>query len=200
MQAVAEQKPSYNELVRWVGVISDRLTNVAHVYHNPPYADAYIREQDRQARAEVVLNVIRRLNSLIESNDSLTVRSPAELMEKDEEVIAQLFPLFRELLVLLPHISDDMQFLLKSPWYENCTGRKATDIFCGPTKDLNEGIGSGRVEHGRLPEILSNLIEREQLGDGRPPHVIEPESDYQIRRAALAGRRRGSFGSAGRMD
>jgi hypothetical protein len=85
---------------------------------------------------------------------------------QDEEVIEGLQILFRETLYTLPWVSTDMQKLLKSPWLSNFPNQMAHDLFYGQ-KDQAEGIGSGHIEHGRLPESLFNLIEREKMGDGR---------------------------------
>ncbi len=62
-----------------------------------------------------------------------------------------------------------MQKLLKSPWFDNCNGRLASELFRGPMNNEPEGIGSGHVEHGRLPASLEKLFERERGGDSRQP-------------------------------
>ena len=201
MFEAAEHKPSYDEWKNWVKVIIDRMTKVVHVYTKPPYSDTVIRNNERQLKVEILVDLLRRLHSTLDNNASVGTLPEAELAARDDQAIASLQPLIRDVLRRLPTVSDDMQFLLKSPWFENCTGRAATEIFCGPSQHLNEGIGSGRPEHGRLPEILTNMLEREQYGDIRPPRELTADDAHLARRAAVIRRRTSSsFGSAGRVD
>jgi hypothetical protein len=46
--------------------------------------------------------------------------------------------------------------------------RVAETIFNG-NGESSHGIGSGQIEHGRLPAALNDLLEREQMGETRHP-------------------------------
>ncbi|MDD3288351.1 MAG: hypothetical protein PHX43_05030 [Alphaproteobacteria bacterium] len=193
-------KPGYDEWKNWVEIIIDRLTSAVHVYNKPPYHDVYLPDNERQLKVESLVDLLRRLHSLIDNNSSLAERAPAEIAAQDETVISKLQPYIKDVLRRLPTTSHDMQHLLKSPWESNCTGRVATEIFCGTDKRLNEGIGSGKPEHGRLPEILVHMLEREQIGDARPPREDEHETAMTRSMTQPHHRKKTSFGSAGRVD
>jgi hypothetical protein len=73
--------------------------------------------------------------------------------------------MFREALTLMPQLSEDMQRLLDSPPVGNCNGRTASDVFKGPHRTENEGIGRGIVdEPDRLPWQLFQLLEQAEIG------------------------------------
>jgi len=194
-------KPGYDEWKYWVGVIIDRLTKVVHVYNKPPYEDIYVPDNERQMKVGGLVDLLRRLHSMIDNNEALSERPLTVITAADEHTISQIQTLVKDVLRRLPTTSRDMQYLLKSPWDTNCTGRIATEIFCGSEGRINEGIGSGRVEHGRLPEFLAHLLEREKSGDARPPRAELSEATPTTRRASQpAHRTKTSFGSAGRVD
>lgn len=160
------QKPAYDELLYWTQVVIDRLSTIIHVYSKPPYSDVFIPEHTRQSRISESVELLRRLHGLTDAND-LSL-NPTDRAAEDENIIADLQPLFRETLAHLPVFSRDMQQLLKSPWMDDCAGRVATELFRGSHNHLSEGIGSGLAVHGRLPEKLEQLLEREATGDSRP--------------------------------
>lgn len=194
-------KPGYDEWKYWVGVVIDRLTKCVHVYNRPPYEDIYLPDNERQLKVESIVNLLRSLHSLIDNNETLPERPPNVVAATDEHVISQLQTLVKDVLRRLPTTSRDMQYLLKSPWDDNCTGKVATEIFRGTEGRVNEGIGTGRPENGRLPEFLVNLIERERSGDTRPPRAELPETGILARRNVQPSHRtKTSFGSAGRVD
>ena len=112
------------------------------------------------------INLLRRIHALIDETDTPS-DSLDELDQHAERVIDGLTMLFKETLVHLPELSIDMQKLLKSPWHSKCSSRLAEELFRGPSGNEMEGIGSGMPEHGRLPAVLANMLENEQVGDGR---------------------------------
>ena len=164
------QKPSHGEWMEWAQVVLDRLTTCVHVYSKPPHEDVFIAEKDRQAKNEGALSLLHRIHGLIDEGETPT-ESLADVAHHDERVISGLAVLLRETLNALPVLSQDMQKLLKSEWYDKCKGRIASELFRGPMGDLNKGIGSGYPEQGRLPEILANMLERERIGDSRQPRI-----------------------------
>ncbi len=76
-----------------------------------------------------------------------------------------LHKIFRDALNALPAISEDMQRLLNSSCYGNCSGRAAMDIFKGPHRTTNEGIAAGvSDEYGTLPWVLASLLDEANVG------------------------------------
>ncbi len=200
-------KPSHEEWLKWAQVVIDRLTTCVHVYSKPPYDDVFIYEKERQEKNARCLALLKRIYSQTEACETPT-DSLADVANHDERVIAGLGMMFAETLALLPELSGDMQKLLKSAWQHDCAGRIASELFCGPMGNLEEGIGSGHAEHGRLPLVLTELLERETTGDKRQPRqelhrntdapVRGDESDELKRRWAD---KNGQFmRSAGRVD
>lgn len=180
-------KPSHEEWLAWGHVVIDRLTTGAHVYSKPPHEDVFIPDQERQNKVASTVDLLRRIHALTDEADTPT-ESLAEVAYHDERVIAGLEVLMRETLSRLPELSTDMQKLLKSPWHSHCVGRLADELFRGPGGKEQEGIGSGHPEHGRLPEVLKNLLEREQIGDIRRPRE-ELHRDHEPQRSDETQRR-----------
>lgn len=200
------QKPSYEEWMYWTQVVVDRLREIVRVYSHPPFEDVFIPENEKQFKLAQTVDCLRQLHTLTDDAEDGNGRvAPEVLAERDEHLIAGLQPLFRDILRRLVPLSCDMQKLLKSPWYENCVGQAAIKLFRGPEGRLNEGIGSGSVEHGRLPSVIEDLLEREKMGDDRPVRSeAPPKGAVKLQREELAkrwGRKNSSFlRSAGRMD
>lgn len=161
-------KPSREEWVQWAQVVIDRLTTCVHIFSHPPYEDVFMADHERLDKNAKTLSLLRRIHTLTDEAETPT-GSLKEVADHDERVIAGLSVLLRETLSRLPSLSSDMQFLLKSPWYDKCNGRLASELFRGPMGNEPEGIGSGYAEHGRLPEVLEILLEREETGDYRAP-------------------------------
>ena len=207
------QKPSHEEWLRWAQVVIDRLTTCVHVYSKPPHIDVFITEKERQDKNARALQLLRSIHTLTDEADTPT-DSMADVAHHDERVIAGLGMLLREARAALPELSTDMQKLLKSPWFDNCNGRLANELFRGPMNHEPEGIGSGHSEHGRLPVSLENLFEREQSGDARQPREAlhrhkegRRESDNPGPKRTTADSKRrwadrnsSSLRSAGRVD
>jgi hypothetical protein len=148
--------------------VVDRLTTCVHVYSKPPYNDVFMPEKDRQEKNARTLDLLRRVFALTDESETPS-DSLSDVAHHDERTIMGLAVLFHETLERLPELSADMQKLLKSPWYDNCNGRMASELFRGPMDNEAEGIGSGFPEHRRLPMALKNLLERESMGDKRHP-------------------------------
>jgi len=198
------QKPSFDEWMYWSQVIIDRLTTIVQVYNKPPYPDVFMPGNERQFKVSQTVDILRRLHSLTDEND---VPLPHETSPAQHEgrIILDLQPLFRDVLRRLPAWSADMQMLLKSPWFDKCNGRLATELFLGPEDREGEGIGSGLAEHGRLPQVISELLEREQIGSVRAPSEERPPASHRTLRrediARLWARRNSSLlRTAGRVD
>lgn len=197
-------KPSFDEWMYWSQVVVDRLTTIVHVYNKPPHLDVFMAGNERQFKVSQTVDILRRLHSMTDEND---VPLPHEVapQQHEEHIITELQPLFRDILRRLPAWSGDMQLLLKSPWFDQCAGRTASELFRGPEDHEGEGIGSGMIEHGRLPQVIYDLLEREQIGSTRAPSEERPPASYQtLRREELArlwARRNSAFlRSAGRVD
>jgi hypothetical protein len=175
-----KQRPSHEEWLYWAQVVIDRLTTCVHVYSKPPYPDVFIPDSERQKKNGHTLDLLKRIHTLTDESDTPT-GSLAEVAHHDERVIAGLALLLRDTLSYLPTLSADMQKLLKSPWHDNYTSRTASELFRGTQSHDQEGIGSGHPEHGRLPEVLYELLEREQIGDQsrRPREALQRQSEPQ---------------------
>jgi len=202
MDSRQTEKPTHEEWQRWAHVIIDRLTTAVHVYSKPPHEDVFMAEHERQTKNAGTLNLLRRVHALTDEAETPT-ESLAEVAHHDERVIAGLAVLFQEALSLLPELSADMQKLLKSPWHSKCTGRVADMLFRGPLSNEAEGIGSGHPEHGRLPEVLHNLLEREKSGDSRRPREALVRESGPRRQDEVQRRwadRSGRFRSAGQLE
>jgi len=199
------KKPSYDEWMYWTQILVDRLTTIVHVYGHPPYEDVFMSEKERQDKMAKALSAMRYLHELTDNYELSLPKDDKEKEEKEEELLKSLSPAFQEILTILPDWSTDMQYLLKSSWVGDCIGRIAQILFCGENNKLSQGIGSGLPENGRLPEIISNLIDREISGDDRAPRTKKPKmAPSRMRREELArlwGRQNSSFlGSAGRVE
>jgi hypothetical protein len=198
-------RPSYDEWMYWTQVVVDRLTMVTHVYGRPPHPEVFISEKERQTKLSQAVEVMHHLHQMTDEYDLNLSTNSADAKEQEERLISSLQPVFQDVLQNLPMWSMDMQRLLKSPWVDNCVGREARILFCGPEDKINEGIGSGMPENGRLPEVIVDLLDREAAGGDRAPRVEKPRfAEPRMRREELArlwGKKNGSFlRSAGRMD
>lgn len=197
------EKPSHEEWLNTAQTVIARLTSCAHIYSKPPHEDVFMPEQERQNKTAATVDLLRRIHALTDEADTPT-ESLSEVAMHDERVIAGLATLLRETLLRLPEISTDMQKLLKSPWHTNCAGRLADEIFRGPMGVEAEGIGSGHPEHGRLPEVLQNMLENENLGDVRRPREAlmrdhEPRRHDEVQRR-WADKNSRMLRSAGRVE
>ncbi len=206
MVAQEDMKPSYDEWMYWTQVIVDRLTTVTHVYGNPPHTEVFMSEREKQEKLAQTVDLIRRLHNLTDENElGMPANNADEAQAHELRLIEGLQPLYREVLGRLPLLSQDMQKLLKSPWYDDCAGKLANILFRGTQGKEREGMGSGMPENGRLPSVIDELLDREVSGDGRAPRVKKPQHALPLMRreeiAKLWGKRNSAFlRSAGRVD
>ena len=203
MTKLQEQKPSVEEWLHWAEVVLDRLTDCIHVYKKPPHVDVFIADAERQHKNEIALRLLHRIHALVDKSETPT-DSIADVHNHDELVIDGIAVLFRETLDLLPMFSDDMQKLLKSPWMSKFPNHAAEKLFAGEG-DETQGIGSGHPEHGRLPEAIYLMIEREAVGDARRPREAllrhgEPRRHDAEGRQRWAAANSRSLRSAGRVE
>lgn len=162
------KKPSHRDWIYTMQVVIDRLTQAVHTYKRPPFDDVFMSDREKQDKTARCVDLLRRIHGLTDDAQTPT-DSLADVARHDEQIIAGLFVLAQQALDVLPVISYDMQKLMKSPWHDRWTSRIAMEMFRGPKADGSEGIGTGYPEHGRLPEVLSDLLERETVGSGREP-------------------------------
>jgi hypothetical protein len=197
----AVEKPGRDEWMKWAQVVIDRLTTCVHTYSKPPHEDVFMPEKERQEKNGKTLDLLRRVHALTDEVDTPT-DSLTELEHHDERVMSGLRGLLEETKGRLPELSRDMQKLLKSPWFENCNGRVAEELFRGAEGNLAEGLGSGYPEHGRLAASLEDLLDRERTGDGRHPREELRGPNPQMRWQEDLQRRWGrhNLHSAGRVD
>ncbi|MGE4351901.1 MAG: hypothetical protein AB7E52_06910 [Bdellovibrionales bacterium] len=198
-------KPSYDEWMYWTQVVVDRLTTISHVYSNPPHPEIFIAEKERQEKLDDTVVVMRRLHELTDAFELDIPKEAADVAEREAALISQLQPAFQAVMERLPQWSNDMQRLLRSPWMNQCEGKLATILFRGQDGRLKEGIGSGMVEHGRLPAQIAEMLDREAAGGDRAPRVEKPRfADARMRReevARLWAKHNSAFlRTAGRMD
>lgn len=158
-------KPSAEEWVNLAQAVVDQLTTCVHVYSKPPFEDVFMPDSERQERNARALYLLHRVHKVVDETEA-PWESLVSKHQQDEKAIEDLKPLLEEALALLPTLSSDMQKLLKSSWHNHCNGRLANELFRGKNSE-KEGLGTGYPEHGRLPEALQNLLEREQIGDSR---------------------------------
>jgi hypothetical protein len=182
----AKNKPSFDVWLRWADVLGQRLETVRQVYSDHAHHDAAMR----------VGMSISRLHHILagELERHLAVRTYAVLQQEqgtaryDEIQILALASIFTTVLEQMPTQSKDMQKLLKSPWYGQCNGRLASDLFKGARGTLNEGLGSGLPRDGHLPLMIETLLEQESAGTGRPQRQTTLSVEDQQKWAETARR------------
>jgi len=199
------QKPGIAEWARAAEILADRLTECVHVYKRN--VDVFMAEAERQRKTDLTIKTLQKLHALLDQ-----IEGPEELVsdvpKHDERIIGGLEAVFHEALKALPWISADMQKLLKSPWMKGFPGKAAKILFWGEGaeqegKDKGTGIGSGLPEDGRLPGLLSALLEREEMGEIRPPRDLlsgEPQRHDVEGRVRWAQQNSGYLRSAGKVE
>ena len=204
MENNESQKPSFDEWLGWGRVVIDRLTEAVQVYNRPPHTNESISDKERQLKTVPLLEILRRFHFLTDEGFGFKGRPADDLEKQNERSLAEMQIYSADVLRRLPVVSYDMQKLLKSNWTGPYSSDMAARLFCGPSDQLAEGIGSGKPEDGRLPEILKNLLEREQKGSERSAVSIKPEGDTtrhdQEDIAVRRWVRQNYLRSAGRMD
>ncbi|MDD3029429.1 MAG: hypothetical protein PHS57_04000 [Alphaproteobacteria bacterium] len=165
-------KPSLNEWASAADSLAMRLTECVHVYkHN---TDVFMSEIERQQKTEQVIKLLQKLHSLLDETDAPEV-VVARTEARDEKIVKEFNLLFVDALKALPGLSSDMQKLLRSPWMKEFTSKIAECLFFGDNEE-EKGIGSGYPEHGRLPAVLADLLDREDMGDVRLPRTSDGET------------------------
>jgi hypothetical protein len=197
------QKPGIEEWLHWAEVVLDRLTDCIHIYKKPPHVDVFMADAERQQKNEVAVKLLHRIHALVDKTDTPSDSVP-DVHTHDEQVITGIALLFGETLDLLPRLSTDMQKLLKSPWQSKFPNKIAETLFFG-VDDQSQGLGSGHPEHGRLPEALMAMLEREQVGDSRRPREAllrqgEPRRNDAESRERWAQQNKGFLRTAGRVE
>ena len=160
------QKPEFDEWLYWAQVVIDRLSICINIYSRPPHEDIFLPERDRQQRNFQTADLLKRLFAVTDGTDTPS-DSLDELNHHAERMIDGLTLVFKETVQLLPLLSRDMQKMLRSPWDSKFPTRLAENLFRGSLSSDREGIGSGLPENGRLPEVLANLLKREETGAAR---------------------------------
>lgn len=199
-----DTKPSYDEWMYWTQVVVDRLVTITHVYGHPPHEDVFMPEKERQDKLREALILYRQLHELTDRYELAIPQDAPDVLDREESLIANLQPIFREVLAHLSLWSDDMQLLLKTSWVQAST-KLAQNLFHGPDGCQAEGIGSGLVENGHLPAMLTELLDREIAGGARESRVEKPRmAGNRLRREELARlwvKKNSAFlRSAGRVD
>lgn len=155
------KKSTFEIWQRWAGVLYRQLQRIGAVY----------QEHGQTQKLETLHPLSEKINLFI----APLARVP-ELAKRGYAVqgaienvqllsLHELYRLFSQALVRLPHYSADMQTLLQSPCVGNCRGRQAIDIFKGPHRSDNEGIADGLSEsRGSLPWQLQKLIDEADAG------------------------------------
>jgi hypothetical protein len=177
MDVRQREKPGIGEWVRAGEVLADRLTECVHVYKHNTYS--FMSESDRQNKSDFVIKILHRIHKLLDKDDKSS-GSVSGSSKSDEETIGGFQAIFRDALKALPWVSIDMQKLLKSPWMKGFPDKIAESLFLGNGED-DTGIGSGYPDDGRLPGVLADLFEREDMGEIRPPRE-DDVSDEPSRR------------------
>jgi hypothetical protein len=161
MEPTLQPLSTYALWQKWAKALQRQFERISEIYE----------AHEEGAEAEKLRAFIERLKLFIDP-----VSHAQELAQRNYDVrgsvqklyllsLVSLESLFREALVLMPQLSEDMQRLLNSPPAGNCNGRTASDVFKGPHRSENEGIGRGVVdESDRLPWQLFQLLEQAEMG------------------------------------
>lgn len=159
MSGGTNQKSTYDVWQMWAITLERQFKRCADVYN------------DNKADGKIVQTYLERLQLFIDP-----VSHAQELAQKNYDVkggveklyllsLTVLQKIFRDVLKDMPEISQDMQRLLNSSCFGNVTGRLAMDIFKGPHRSVNEGIGGGGVDqYGTLQWMLAKLLEDAEIG------------------------------------
>ncbi|MDD3370225.1 MAG: hypothetical protein PHE27_00210 [Alphaproteobacteria bacterium] len=173
-----KRKPRMEEWVEAAEVLADRLTECVHTYKHNTYI--FMAEAERQHKTDLVIKILQKLHAALDESDNPTA-SGNRVVEK--RLVDSFVSLFTEALKVLPWISVDMQKLLKSPWMKGFPGKVSESLFWGNGEE-RKGIGSGLPEHGRLPEWLTDIMDREEVGEVRPARSETGEPSRKDKEAA----------------
>lgn len=159
MSTGGNQKSTYDVWQTWAMALERQMKRCVDVYN------------EHQADGTKAKSIVERLELFIDP-----VSHAQELAQKNYDVkggveklyllsLTVLQKIFRDTLKVLPAISEDMQKLLNSSCFGNVSGRQAMDIFKGPHRTVNEGIGAGASDqYGTLPWMLGKLLDEAEIG------------------------------------
>lgn len=195
------EKPSVGVWIRTAEVLADRLSECVHVYKHSSYI--FMAESERQHKSGLVIGLLQRIHKILDQADATFNLALAAAHMSDELLIAGLGDVFRDALKLLPGVSIDMQKLLKSSWMKGFPDKVAESLFWGNGEE-DKGIGSGLPENGRLPKVLAAILEKEAMGEMRPPRDLPALGDPQRHDVDVSTRwgkqNKGYLRTAGRVD
>ncbi|MBY0428824.1 MAG: hypothetical protein K2Q32_06350 [Alphaproteobacteria bacterium] len=159
MSSGANQKSTYYVWQNWAKALERQMKRCAEVYkdhkEDPGKAQTFLD------RLELFIDPVSHAQELAQKN--YDVKGGVEKLYLLSLTVLQ--KIFRDVLKALPDISADMQRLLNSSCFGNVSGRTAMDIFKGPHRTANEGIGSGASdEYGTMPWMLAKLLDEAEIG------------------------------------
>lgn len=159
MSIGANQKSTYYVWQNWAMALERQMKRCADVYkenkEDAGKAQAFLD------RVELFIDPVSHAQELAQKN--YDVKGGVEKLYLLSLTVLQ--KIFRDALKQLPELSADMQRLLNSSCYGNVSGRQAMDIFKGPHRTANEGIGSGAADqYGTLPWMLAKLLDEADMG------------------------------------
>lgn len=159
MQDGMHQKSTYEIWQFWAKALERQMKRCVEVYkeHREPATKA----QGILDRIELFIDPVSHAQELAQRN--YDVKGGVDKLYLLSLTVLQ--KIFHDALNVLPAILDDMQRLLNSSCYGDCSGRVAMDIFKGPHRTTNEGIAAGHAdERGGLPWVLANLLDEANVG------------------------------------
>ena len=159
MSAGGNQKSTYYVWQNWAMALERQLKRCADVYKENKEDGG--KAQTFLDRLELFIDPVSHAQELAQKN--YDVKGGVEKLYMLSLTVLQ--KIFRDVLKVLPDLSADMQRLLNSSCFGNVSGRTAMDIFKGPHRTANEGIGGGASDqYGTLPWMLAKLLDDAEVG------------------------------------
>ncbi len=159
MSIGSNQKSTYEVWQTWAMALERQMKRCAEVYSENKEDAA--RVQTFLDRLELFIDPVSHAQELAQKN--YDVKGGVEKLYLLSLTVLQ--KIFRDVLKAMPAISEDMQRLLNSSCFGNVSGRQAMDIFKGPHRTVNEGIGPGTSdEYGTMPWMLAKLLDEAEIG------------------------------------
>ncbi len=155
----SRKKSTYDIWQNWAMVLERQLKRCVAVYED--HREDTGKAQGFLDRMELFIDPVSHAQELAKKN--YDVKGGVGQLHILSLTVLQ--KIFRDVLNIFPSISEDMQRLLDSPCFGNCSGRLAMDIFKGSHRTMHEGIGSGSFdEYGTLPWMLARLLDEAEMG------------------------------------
>jgi hypothetical protein len=152
---------TYATWQRWAKVLRRQFERICEIYEVHEEGAEAIKLREYLDRLKLFIDPVAHAQELAQRNYDVKGHIHKLYMLS----LTSLEALFREAIVYMPQMSEDMQRLLNSPPVGNCNGRTASDVFKGPHGTEYEGIGTGYTdEDNRLPWKLQRLIEQAEMG------------------------------------